>query len=327
MPLFSIIVPVFNVEEYLEECIDSILCQSFQDFEILLIDDGSPDRCGKICDSYAAKDGRVQTIHKTNGGLSSARNQGLDIAKGDYIMFVDSDDYFNTSKALEAMADRIRKKDEDIIVFGCKNQDVATGDSYISRGSYNMGIIDKGDKNATLLYLYNSNNFPGSAWIMTTRRKLIETIHLRFVEGETAEDYYWNENLLYHAKSIGAVDIPLYTYMTGRSNSITSSSTVAGIKGMMRAVKDWRNKIDREDMTGITRFLARTYAISLMSWNNLDKNDKEKTLPLLQANKDILKEAGLASYKILYHTISFFGTALPAKLVGCLYRGISRRKQ
>ena len=92
-PLISVIVPVYNVEKYLPRCIDSILSQSFTDFELLLIDDGSPDNCGKICDEYAAKNSRVKVFHKPNGGVSSARNLGLDNARGEWIAFVDSDDY------------------------------------------------------------------------------------------------------------------------------------------------------------------------------------------------------------------------------------------
>ena len=92
-PKISIIVPVYKVEKYIHKCIDSILNQTFKDFELILVDDGSPDNCGKICDEYAKKDSRVIVIHKENGGLSSARNSGLDIARGDYIGFVDSDDY------------------------------------------------------------------------------------------------------------------------------------------------------------------------------------------------------------------------------------------
>ena len=89
----SIIVPIYNVEKYLPRCIESILAQTFTDFELILVDDGSPDRCGEICDYYKKKDKRVKVIHKENGGLSSARNAGINIAIGDYIGFVDSDDY------------------------------------------------------------------------------------------------------------------------------------------------------------------------------------------------------------------------------------------
>lgn len=91
-PLLSIIVPIYNVEPYLQACIDSILRQKFTDYELILIDDGSPDNCGKICDEYASTDSRIIVIHKKNGGVSSARNTGLDVAHGDYITFVDPDD-------------------------------------------------------------------------------------------------------------------------------------------------------------------------------------------------------------------------------------------
>ncbi len=95
--MFSVIVPVYNVEKYLHRCVDSILNQTYGDFEVLLIDDGSPDRCPQICDEYAQKDPRVKVIHKPNGGLVSARNAGILAARGDYICYVDSDDWADES--------------------------------------------------------------------------------------------------------------------------------------------------------------------------------------------------------------------------------------
>ena len=97
MPQVSIIVPVYNTKKYLSQCIDSILAQTFTDFELILINDGSTDNSGKICDDYAKKDFRIVAIHKKNGGVSSARNKGIDFAKGEWIMFVDSDDYLSTT--------------------------------------------------------------------------------------------------------------------------------------------------------------------------------------------------------------------------------------
>ena len=93
MPKISIIVPVYNVEKYLEKCVRSILAQTFTDFELILVDDGSPDSSGAMCDQFAEQDQRVKVIHKENGGLSDARNAGIEIATGEYLGFVDSDDY------------------------------------------------------------------------------------------------------------------------------------------------------------------------------------------------------------------------------------------
>jgi glycosyltransferase involved in cell wall biosynthesis len=117
MPELSIIVPVYKVEKYLPKCIESILAQTFTDFELILIDDGSPDRCGKICDEYAAEDSRIVVIHQKNQGVSAARNAGLDIAKGSYIGFVDSDDWI-APEMYQILYSTITAKHCDLVVCG-----------------------------------------------------------------------------------------------------------------------------------------------------------------------------------------------------------------
>ena len=116
-PKISVIVPVYKAEAYLHRCVDSLLAQTFTDFEILLIDDGSPDRSGEICDEYARKDSRVRVWHKENGGVSSARNVGLDNARGEYICFVDSDDWVE-SNYLKILYDDISMTNVDLVVHG-----------------------------------------------------------------------------------------------------------------------------------------------------------------------------------------------------------------
>lgn len=104
-PLISVIVPVYKVEQYLHRCVDSILAQTYPHIEVVLVDDGSPDRCGAICDEYAQADQRVQVVHRPNGGLSAARNSGLDVCRGEYIGFVDSDDYISTEMYMQLYHD------------------------------------------------------------------------------------------------------------------------------------------------------------------------------------------------------------------------------
>jgi Glycosyltransferases involved in cell wall biogenesis len=99
-PLISVIVPIYKVEKYLSKCIDSILNQEYQNIEIFLVDDGSPDSCGSLCDEYLSKDHRIKVIHKTNGGLSDARNVALDIMTGEYVTFIDSDDFVSSTYIL-----------------------------------------------------------------------------------------------------------------------------------------------------------------------------------------------------------------------------------
>ena len=116
--IYSVIVPIYKVEKYLEKCITSILNQSFTDFELILVDDGSPDSCPQICDNFASKDSRVRVIHKKNGGLVSARNIGIQAAKGDYICYVDGDDWIHKDMLSEIYKASIQKYSPDMIIFG-----------------------------------------------------------------------------------------------------------------------------------------------------------------------------------------------------------------
>lgn len=109
--MVSIIVPIYNVEQYIPKCIESILAQTYRDFELILVDDGSPDNCGKICDEYAKQDSRVHVIHQENKGVSAARNAGISLAKGEYIMLVDSDDFI-TENMLEKCMTVLQKADQ-----------------------------------------------------------------------------------------------------------------------------------------------------------------------------------------------------------------------
>lgn len=110
--LISVIVPIYKVQDYLDECIESIINQTYSNIEVILVDDGSPDRCPQMCDEWAKRDSRIRVVHKKNGGLSSARNAGIDVAKGEYISFVDSDDFI-CKDALQNLYDRI-KNDKSI---------------------------------------------------------------------------------------------------------------------------------------------------------------------------------------------------------------------
>ena len=118
MPLISVVTPVYNVKKYIYRCIDSILAQTVSDFELILVDDGSPDNCGAVCDEYAAKDGRVRVIHQENRGQAAARNRALDMARGEYVAFVDSDDWVHP-RYLEILLGNAREKKADVMLRIC----------------------------------------------------------------------------------------------------------------------------------------------------------------------------------------------------------------
>ena len=181
MPKLSIIVPVYNVEKYLCKCIDSILNQTFKDFELILVDDGSQDRCGFICDDYAKKDCRVKVIHKINGGLSSARNAGLDISKGEYIGFVDSDDFIERDM-YESLIKAIEKSEAKIAITGIQT----ITNNKVERTFYTEEEKILSSYEALRLILYGKISV--SVWNKIYHNEIFKK--LRFPEGKIHEDTF-----------------------------------------------------------------------------------------------------------------------------------------
>ncbi len=184
--ILSIIVPIYNTEKYLRKCIDSILAQTLTDFECILVDDGSTDNCPAICDEYAEKDPRIVVIHKPNGGLSDARNAGLDIAQGDYIGFVDSDDFIDSQMyetmyniAINSVADIVESRCRLVNSLGIPIEETTARPKNIS--------IQKYTKNY-LLENFNSHGLNGIVCSNIYRKDIFE--HIRFPVGKIYEDTY-----------------------------------------------------------------------------------------------------------------------------------------
>ena len=227
----SIIIPIYNVEKYLRRCIDSIVNQTYKNTEIILVNDGSPDNCREICDEYEEIDSRIKVIHKANGGLSSARNAGLDIASGEYIMFVDSDDWISED-TLEKL-NKYVEKGCDIINFkfsfakeGSKN---IIGLQSDLKESYECDLISYIDK----LFMGELSFF---IWNKLYKKDLFNDV--RFPEGRNYEDLATIYKLYFKAKNIVVTDYTLYYYWLGNSNSITSNSTIKNMTDYLLSAKE-----------------------------------------------------------------------------------------
>ena len=206
MPKVSIIVPVYKVEAYLDKCVQSLLAQTLEDVEILLVDDGSPDRCPAICDTYAARDSRVKVIHQQNAGVSAARNAGLTAATGEYVGFTDSDDWaepdmyrcmYEAAQGADAVSSYpfTHFLDGHVVEMRCP---YLTGNRVISRKEWNEKYI---------------TFFAGSAWNFLYRRELIVDHHLQFITDlKRSEDRIFNLAALSYARQMVFVDRPLYHY-------------------------------------------------------------------------------------------------------------------
>lgn len=190
MPKISIIVPVYNTEKYLARCIDSILAQTYTDFELILVNDGSTDNSGKICDEYAQKDSRIVVIHKKNGGVSSARNKGLDIAQGEWISFVDSDDEYYDNTSLSLIHSQISENIEYIIGgYVCCDEK----GKIIYKIKENKSDILSSIDGIKIYYSPNFYSYLGYTCIKLYNRALITQNNLRFNEQIT-----YNEDGLFH---------------------------------------------------------------------------------------------------------------------------------
>ena len=213
MPKISIIVPIYRVEAYLHRCIDSLLAQTFTDFELLLIDDGSPDRCGAICEEYAAKDARIRCVHQTNGGLSAARNTGLALACGEMICFVDSDDAVR-GDYLALLLDALEKNDADTVE--CARTDIY--DDRIpetpSAGPVHTTLLEPA---AAMECLVRNRGFHQTVWNKLFRRSALG--ELRFPVGKLHEDEFFTWQVLLNCRRVAVIDAPLYYYFH-RSGSI-----------------------------------------------------------------------------------------------------------
>ena len=215
--MISIIVPVYNVEKYICRCIDSILAQTYKDFELILVDDGSTDSSGKICDDYKERDKRIKVIHKENGGLSSARNVGIDVAEGDYIGFIDSDDYIRKDM-YEILYKCIQKNNCDISI--CNYLFIDEDGNGVTHMNNDLPIKDEiisGYEAIEKMCSYKGFYYI-TAWNKLYNKHIISSN--KFPIGRVHEDVFNSYKILFNSNKVGCVYEPLY-YYTINSNGIT----------------------------------------------------------------------------------------------------------
>lgn len=211
--LITIIIPVYNVEKYIHKCIDSVINQTYKNLEIILVDDGSPDNCGEICDEYAKEDKRIKVIHKENGGLSDARNTGIDIAKGKYICFIDSDDYVE-KEYIEILHTAIKKDRTDMAVSSHKV--IYKNGTILEKATGEESILEPKEVLKRILY---DDGIDLSAWAKLYKIELFTGV--RYPKGQLFEDAATTYKLIDKCEKISIVSKPTYNYII-RSNSITN---------------------------------------------------------------------------------------------------------
>lgn len=209
--LISIIVPVYKVEQFLVNCIDSILAQTYRNIEIVLVDDGSPDTCGEICDEYTRLDSRVQVLHKENGGLSDARNAGLKVANGEYVTFIDSDDVVDT-QFVERLYESIKRNNADIAICEYVHVEEDYGEiPSIIIPQINESIYSNDDM-LTKLYHHEEHGLEFVAWGKLYRKTLFDNNDIKYPVGKIHEDLFTTYKLVYYSNKITYLRENLYCY-------------------------------------------------------------------------------------------------------------------
>lgn len=247
--LISVIVPVYNVERYLENCVSCILKQTYTKLEIILVDDGSPDRCGIVCDSFAEKDSRIRVIHKENGGLSDARNVGLDVATGEYILFVDSDDYI-PKDSIEYLYNSLKANKADIAVGKLKMTSKLDEDD---NSSETYCVVYS--KNEAMNQLFYANKYsvaaPGKLYLAS----LFEDV--RFPKGKLHEDVFTTYKVFLKSNRVFYGDKLVYYYYH-RPGSITVSKFTDRRLHIIEALDQIENEIQLYQFNCINGFASQT---------------------------------------------------------------------
>lgn len=312
-PKVSVIIPCYGVEKYLDRCMNSIVNQTLKDIEIILVDDGSPDRVPEMCDEWAARDIRIKVVHKQNGGLGYARNSGLDIATGDYIVFVDSDDFIETSM-LDRLLSEIQQSNSDAVFCGVKNEQ-RDGSWKAKKEVKEKTVFEGREKvHSMLLDLIASKPkakaerpFRMSVWHSMYRHSIIMKNNIRFMSERivASEDLPFQCQFFAHSHKI--IYLPeCYYYYCLNASSLTSTFKKEKFEGVLRmrdeiiklypGDKDIEQRINRH-VIGISRNYLRNLFICHVPhkltiiremlgnpfWNEVEKYFYPSYLPLYQA--------------------------------------------
>ena len=269
MELISVIVPVYKVEKYLNKCVESIVNQTYKNLEIILVDDGSPDNCPKMCDEWAEKDARIKVVHKPNGGLSDARNAGMAVATGEYIAFVDSDDWIN-EKYIELLYNAV--KDNNTKMSACDVEFVYDEDyNCITCEVPDIKLYSAEDALAALI---QGKEVRAVAWNKLYHKNLLQDEC--FKVGKLHEDEFFTYKIIDKCDCVAYVDCRLYYYVQ-RSNSIMTTASIkhldsleAGLERLGLFEKKYHNLYKKDKIT-----FCKACVLFYKNTNGLNKLDKK----------------------------------------------------
>lgn len=302
----SIVIPVYNVKNYLYQCVESITSQNYGDIEIILVDDGSNDGSETLCDRLSQNDPRIKCIHKKNGGAASARNVGVNEAIGQYLLFVDGDDFWRDNTFLKKiMQIALENSDCNFINFNCSYY-YPDLELFIDWKKYSPELLVSSDKNFVLSKLVQSGTVPMSPCLRLIKRDFYMENAIRFPEGTIAEDIPWFLDLMEASKKTMSINEYVYAYRQNVSGSVTNTSNFESFQNLFEIFKKELAKVDNrsfndEAKAAIRSFLAYEYCILLTY--KCSKEDRKE----LWTYKDVLRYTMNPKVKMVSWVYSLFG--------------------
>lgn len=317
--LVSVVVPVYNVEKYLEHCVESIVKQTYLNIEVILVDDGSTDSSGKLCDSLANRDARIKVIHKSNGGLSDARNRAIDEARGEYLYFVDSDDYIPLD-SIEYLLKKLKDSDSDIAIGGMLTTS-KLDESVIKKETYTLFLNNK----EAVKELFYGSYYTTSASAKLYKASLFNGI--RYPYGKLNEDLFTTYKLLNRAEKVACSDKTVYYYYH-RPGSIMNSAFNERKLDVVRALDQIEKDIDLDGYEAKSAFGALNLSLSsTLLAEKPDRNyvDEYGIWKRITGNRvAVLRDSRVNKTIKSYALLSFLGEGLFVSIYN-LYYGIKWR--
>lgn len=312
MPLLSVIIPIYKVEKYLCQCVDSVIQQNLNNIEIILVDDGSPDECPKICDNYASKFSYIHVIHKTNGGLSSARNAGIQVATGQYIVFMDSDDWWNPKISVSRIMEEILQKPQvDMFLF--TSFDFIEGEGLFKRVEHeNLKSIRTDSVEHYYQDLLANGNLEVSAATKILKASFIKSNKLFFKEGIVSEDCEWILRLLRVVQNVSILSYPLYICRMGRKDSITNTigkKNISDMLGIIQSSMDYYASVNsnKKIMPYEYCYCAYLWFCALGLSLKIPKQDYKELVSKFKATSSVCGYSNSKKTKMAYCAYKVFG--------------------
>lgn len=308
----SFIVPVYKVEKFLRQCVESVVFQSYKEKEIILVDDGSPDNSPELCDKLASEYDCVTVIHKENGGLSDARNIGLKEASGDYVVFVDGDDFWRSTDALDILVSNVTENPNlDFVGFNCSYY-YPDSDRFSPWVEYDYDLSNPIPGNIAIQKLVTSGTVPMSACLKLIKRELLINHNITFEKGQIHEDIPWFINLLEKSNSCLFLNEYIYAYRQNVVGSITNSINEKGFNCLLDIVKNEYYKLEsrkfsQESKDSIKSFLAYELGILMMEVHLLPEEKRAKARSEIKSLSGLLKYTQNPKTKLVSCVYSIFG--------------------